>query len=134
MTRRTTVIVLSLLGLMVLVVTLAPTQTAVQSGAESTPTPNAPNADLTDPDAFDVTETLSAEPGVQVETVKAELGDRVEIVVEGDAPDSVQLGALSLHTLEAGAPARFELLAETPGAYPLILVNEDRRIGTLEIR
>ncbi len=80
---------LSLLGLMVLVVTLAPTQTAVQSGAESTPTPNAPNADLTDPDAFDVTETLSAAPGVQVRTVEAELGDRVEIVVEGERPDSV---------------------------------------------
>jgi hypothetical protein len=119
MTRRTTVIVLSLLGLMVLVVTLAPTQTAVQSGAESTPTPNAPGADLTDPDAFDVTETLSAEPGVQARTVKAEL---------------VQLGELTSHVVEAGYPARFEVLAETPGAYPLILVNEDRRIGTLEIR
>ena len=31
-------------------------------------------------------------------------------------------------------PARFELLAETPGTYPLVLVDEERRIGTLEIR
>jgi len=31
-------------------------------------------------------------------------------------------------------PARFELLAETPGTYPLVLVDEARRIGTLEIR
>ena len=125
---------LSLLGLMVLVVTLAPTQTAVQSGAESTPTPNAPSADLTDPDAFDVTETLSAAPGGDVESFDAELGDRVEIVVEGEQPDSVQLGELTSHVVEAGYPARFEVLAETPGAYPLILVNEGRRIGTLEIR
>ena len=39
-----------------------------------------------------------------------------------------------MEELEAGIPARFELLAETPGAYPLVLVNENRRIGTLEIR
>ena len=31
-------------------------------------------------------------------------------------------------------PARFEMLAETPGTYPLVLVDEDRRIGSLEIR
>ena len=127
-------IVLSLLGLMVLVVTFAPTQTPVQDDARPTPVASAPPADLTDPDAFDVTETLSAAPGTQAATIEAELGDRVEIVVEGERPDSVQLGALSLHTFEAGLPARFELLAETPGAYPLVLVNENRRIGTLEIR
>jgi hypothetical protein len=134
MTRRTTVIVLSLLGLMVLVVTFAPTQTPVQSDTQPTPVASAPPADLTDPDAFDVSQTLSAAPGAKAETIVAELGDRVEIVVEGDKPDSVQLGALSLHTVEAGAPARFELLAETAGAYPLVLVNENRRIGTLDIR
>ena len=129
-----TVIVLSLLGLMVLVVTLAPSQTPVQSDTQPQPAASAPPEDLTDPDAFDVSRTLSAAPGAKAETVVAELGDRVEIVVEGREPDSVQLGALSLHTLEAGAPARFELLAETPGAYPLVLVNENRRIGTLDIR
>ena len=55
MTRRTTLIVLSLLGLMVLVVTFAPTQTPVQDDAQPTPVASAPPADLTDPDAFDVT-------------------------------------------------------------------------------
>jgi hypothetical protein len=134
MTRRMTVIVLSLLGLMVLVVTFAPTQTPVQSGSERTPAPNAPTADLSDPDAFDVTERLSAVPGAQARSVQAELGDRVEIVVEGERPDAVQLGEFATQAVEAGDPARFELLAETPGAYPLVLVNENRRIGTLEIR
>ena len=58
----------------------------------------------------------------------------MEIVVEGGVIDSVALGALSTKTLDEDISARFELLAETPGAYPLVLVNEDRRIGTLEIR
>jgi hypothetical protein len=130
-----TMIVLALLGLMVLVVTFAPQQTPVQSEAERTaPAPSATPENLTDPDAFDVRRTLSAAPGAQASTVRAELGDRVEITVEGEGPDSVQLGGLSLQTVEAGDPARFELLAETPGAYPLVLVNENRRIGTLEIR
>ena len=134
MTRRMTVIVLSLLGLMVLVVTFAPTQTPVESDGQRTPVPSAPAPDLTDPDAFDVMETVSAVPGAQARTIDAELGDRVEIVVEGERPDSVQLGEVASQVVEAGDPARFELLAETPGAYPLVLVNEGRRIGTLEIR
>jgi hypothetical protein len=132
MTRRTTAIVLCLLGLMVLVVTVAPQQTSVQSGSRPTPTPSATPAGLTDPDAFDVTDTLSVT--AEARTVEAELGDRVAIVVEGERPDAVQLGDIGTRTLEAGDPARFELLAETPGAYPLVLVNEGRQIGTLEIR
>jgi hypothetical protein len=134
MTRRTTLIVVSLLGLMVLVVTFAPPREPVQSGTQRTPSPAATSADLTDPDAFDVTETFSADPGTPVRTIEAELGDRVQIVVEGERPDAVQLGEISTQAVEAGDPARFELLAETPDAYPLVLVNEGRRIGILEIR
>ena len=134
MTRRTTLIVVSLLGLMVLVVTFAPPREPVQSGAQRTPTPAATSADLTDPDAFDVTETLSTTATTPMPSIEAELGDRVEIVVEGSQPDAVQLGDVATQAVEDGDPARFELLAETPGAYPLVLVNEGRRIGTLEIR
>ena len=89
---------------------------------------------MSDPDAFDVTATLSALPGEKAKTVEAELGDRVRILVEGTQLDSVALGDLRLEQMEAGIPARFELLAETPGTYPLVLVDENRRIGTLEIR
>ena len=52
--------------------------------------------------------------------------------MEGSQLDSVALGDLSMKSVEPGVPARFELLADTPGAYPVVLVNEDRRIGTLE--
>jgi hypothetical protein len=66
--------------------------------------------------------------------VDAEVGDRVQITVQGAEADSVALGDLSVEDVEAGFPARFELLADTPGNYPLVLLNDNRRIGSLEIR
>jgi hypothetical protein len=134
MTRRMTLIVLALVGSMVLVVTVAPPDSGTRKGAQSTATPSPLAASLSDPDAFDVSETLSAAPGATARTVEAEIGDKVEIIVEGPVIDSIALGDLSMEDVEADVPARFELLADTPGAYPLVLVNEERRIGTLEIR
>jgi hypothetical protein len=134
MTRRMTLIVLALVGSMVLFITVAPPDSAVRKGAEATATPTPLTSTLSDPDAFDVSETLSADSDGEPQTVEAEIGDKVEIVVEGSVIDSVALGDLSMEDVEADVPARFELLADTPGTYPLVLVNEDRRIGTLEIR
>lgn len=129
-----TLIVLALVGLMVLVVTVSPPDSAVEDRATASPTPTPPGASLSDPNAFDVTETLSTDPGAEVRTIDAEVGDRVEILVEGEGFDSVLLGELESRNVEAGIPARFELLADTPGAYPLVLTNANRRIGTLQIR
>ena len=133
-----TLIVLALVGSMVLVVSVAPPNSGTRKDAQSTATPaplSAPlTASLSDPDAFDVSETLSTAPGITPKTVEAEVGDKVEITVEGTAIDSVALGDLSMEDVEADMPARFELLADTPGTYPLVLVNEGRQIGTLEIR
>jgi hypothetical protein len=129
-----TLIVLALVGAMVLVVTVAPPDSGTRRDAQTTATPSPLAAGLSDPDAFDVSETLSAAPGTRPKTVEAEIGDKVEIIVEGSAIDSVALGDLSMEDVEAGVPARFELLADTPGSYPLVLVNEGRQIGTLEIR
>src|SRR5690349_20908237 len=134
MTRRMTLLVLALVGLMVLVVTVSPPDTGVRGGAQETPTPSPRTTDLTDPDAFDVTATLSSAAGEKPKKVEALLGDRVEITVNGTEPDSVELGELHTEPVEAGLPARFVLLADTPGSYPVRLVDEDRQIGTLEIR
>jgi hypothetical protein len=134
MTRRMTLIVLALVGAMVLFVTVAPPKSGVRDGAQTTATPSPLTTTLSDPDAFDVSETLSAAAGARPQTVAAEVGDKVEIIVEGPVIDSVALGDLSMEDVEADVPARFELLADTPGSYPLVLINEDRRIGTLEIR
>ena len=130
-----TVIVLALVGLMVFVVTVAPPDQGVRSGSQARVTPTPTRAPLlSDPDAFDVSAKLSAATGAKAKTVNAEVGDRVQITVEGTSADSVALGDLAVEEVEAGVPARFELLADTPGSYPLVLTNENRRIGTLEIR
>jgi hypothetical protein len=132
-----TLIVLVLLGLMVLVVTVAPPEKGVKtstSDASGTAPQVAAQPPLTDPDAFDVTAKLSAAAGAKQQTVQAELGDRVALIVSSDVIDSVALGELTMKDVEPGIPARFELLADTPGAYPIVLVNEERRIGTLEVR
>ena len=44
------------------------------------------------------------------------------------------LGDMETLSLEAGVPARFQLLADTPGSYPLTLESTDKPIGTLEVR
>jgi hypothetical protein len=132
-----TLIVLVLLGLMVLVVTVAPPEGGVKTstGGDAGTAPQvAAQPPLTDPDAFDVTAKLSATAGAKPQTVQAELGDRVALIVSSDTIDSVALGDLTMKDVEPGIPARFELLADTPGAYPIVLVNEERRIGTLEVR
>jgi hypothetical protein len=129
-----TLIVLALVGLMVLVVTVAPPKGTNRDTATATATPIPQDAFLSDPDAFDITETLSGTAGAAEETVVAEVGDRVQLTVEAPQPDSVALGSLDVESVEAGYPARFELLADTPGNYPVVLVNEARRIGMLEVR
>jgi len=132
MTRRMTLLVLAIVGLMVLVVTVSPPRSPSQRGSEAAPIPSAL---VDDPDEFDVTATLNADDATTTpQTIEAALGDDVEIIVEGSAPASVALGDLQTEPFEEGLPARFRLLAQTPGAYPLVLVDEDRQIGTLEIR
>jgi hypothetical protein len=126
-------LVLAVMGVMVLVVTVSPPDPADDRDGREASTP-AVDAPLSDPDAFDVTATLSAEPGEEEQTIDAELGDRVEIVVNGRELDSVQLGDLYIEQMEDGVPARFQLLAQFTGSYPLVLLNENRRIGSLEIR
>jgi hypothetical protein len=129
MTRRMMFLVGALLGIMVFAVTVSPPDDGGNSG------PSSPPARTTaDDDAFDVSVTLDAAASAQEETIEAKVGDRVQIIVEGDEPANVLLEELRTEPLDAGSPARFELLAETPGAYPLVLLEEDRRIGTLEIQ
>lgn len=129
-------IVLALLGVMVFAVTVSPPDRDAKNGstASVTPTPTSGSEPLTDPDAFDVTMELSTAPGSASKTVDAEIGDRVQIVVDGAEPDSVALGDVSVEDVDADTPAEFELLADAQGTYPLILLSDKRRLGTLEVR
>ncbi|MDA0181426.1 hypothetical protein OJ997_14070 [Solirubrobacter phytolaccae] len=124
---------LAIVGLMVLVVTVSPPRSPTRS--DSDPPPAAQSGPVDDPDEFDVSATLNADDdSLTPQTIEAVLGDDVEIVVEGRGPASVALGDLEIKPFEQDLPAEFRLLAETTGAYPLVLVDENRQIGTLEIR
>lgn len=128
-----TLLVLAIIGLMVLVVTVSPPRSPTQRTADP---PAASQTGISDdPDEFDVSATLDVdEESLAPQTIEAELGDDVEIVVEGRGPASVALGNLQTKSFEEGLPAQFAMLAQTRGAYPLVLVDEGRQIGTLEIR
>jgi hypothetical protein len=130
------VLVAVLMGLTALVATLAPPE-RVRRGPQDQATPapqatTAPQAPATG--AADVTATLSTDQDRRPRTVRAELGDQIAIQVDSDVADSVSLGDLDVQPTEPGLPARFELLADTPGSYPLVVVSNDHRIGTLQIR
>jgi hypothetical protein len=124
-----------LMGLTALVATLAPPE-RVRRGPLERATPPAQTAQpqASPTAAPDVTATLSTDPDRKPRTLKAELGDQVAIVVNSEVADSVSLGDLDIQPTEPGLPARFELLADTPGSYPLVALSDDHRIGTLEIR
>jgi hypothetical protein len=129
------VLVVILMGITALVATIAPPNPRLRQPSAAAPSPSASSsataaADLDQPDVSAVIEAGSE----RRRTVHAEVGDQVQLVVQGSQIDSVALGDLDVEDLEPGVPARFELLADTPGSYPLVLVDANRRIATLQVR
>jgi hypothetical protein len=115
-----------LLVLTAVAAALAPRPSAPQEDAAATPSPTA------QPARPPVEETLDAEASGQ--KVSARVGQNVVIVVESDDLDSVSLAEVGTEPVEPESPARFELLADTPGSYAIDLLESGRRIGVLEIR
>ena len=76
-------------------------------------------------------QTLDAQ--AEGQRVEAEVGQIVRIVVTSDELDTVSMAEVGFETAEPDSPARFELLAEVPGTYPIELLEADRQIGELEI-
>ncbi len=76
-------------------------------------------------------QTLDAQ--AEGQRVEAEVGQIVRIVVTSDELDTVSMAEVGFETTEPDSPARFELLAEVPGTYPIELLEADRQIGELEI-
>ena len=67
-------------------------------------------------------------------TVRVDRGEILELEVSGRVLDSVLLEGLDrMDAIEPRTPARYNVLAEHPGTYPIRLVAADRRIGRLVI-
>jgi hypothetical protein len=135
--RRLLILLAVLIVLTAVAGSLAPVPVAPPQPTPSptaTGRPAAPGAHARPP-ARDVRAAVSAASDRGERRIAARVGDQVSItVMAGDAIDSVALGDLDVEPLEPGVPARFDLLADAVGRYPLVLLDERRRIGTLIVR
>jgi hypothetical protein len=67
--------------------------------------------------------------------VEATVGDLIRLEVTGELIDEVQIERLDrIDPIEPATPARFEVIPETAGVYPIRLIDADRRIGRLDIK
>src|SRR6202000_2875668 len=126
--RKTVLVVIGVIAVMALIASFTPS-TRTPPKAAATPAPAAADVQ-TDPDRPDVVANLNASGAAR--TVQAELGDRVLTTVTSRQTDSVALGTLDTEPVEPGVPASFSLLADTPGSYPLVTLNDERTIGVLK--
>jgi hypothetical protein len=124
--RRLLLLAAALMLLSALAAGLAPRQPVSQAPAPQPPAP-AQGASV-------VTAEISAAPGSDSRVVVPR-GDLLELEVSGDTLDSVLIEQLErIEAIEPLTPARFNILADAPpGLYPIRLVDEDRRIGAIQI-
>jgi hypothetical protein len=131
--RRFLLLVVVLMGLTALAATIAPREPLIRDGARRTVTPTptpAVEATAATP-VHEVSRTLmiTADPG----RITVKQGTLLELTVKGD-----KLGNLSLmdqvEPIERDSPAIFNVLADTPDAYPIVMVDENRVVGTLVVK
>jgi hypothetical protein len=137
--RRLLILLAVLIVLTAVAGSIAPVPIAPTPTPSPTPTPRAiprapQAAPAAEPDRPDVRADLSSAPRIAARRITARVGDQVSITVRAEDIDSVALGELDVEPVEPGVPARFDLLADTAGSYPLVLLGAARRIGTLVVR
>ena len=125
-----------LLGFTALATALAPrpTVTPQRSGVAPSPTaaPSASSPALVA--SRIVTRTVNADATARPSRVSAHSGDTIRLSVRGDVLDAVELqGFDQIKPIEPGSPARFELLADAVGDFPIVLQQADRRVGVIHV-
>jgi hypothetical protein len=139
--RRLLVLVAVLMGLTALAASLAPPPPAQRgrspSAPSATPTPHpaatpAPAAGTAPEPGATVRARISASRSAVPRDVRAAEGDLVDLVVSGDVVDTVEIpGQAVLEPIDPDSPALVQLYADTPGRFPILLLDANRRIGTL---
>lgn len=132
MVARRLALLLALLMLMsALAAQLAPRQS--DSEGELTNRPAATPSPATAGDADLIERTIpagEAEPAI----VEAHVGDTIRLEVASDEPVSIELEQLDeIEVASPDGPARFEVFADRPGTFPIVVVETGREIGRLEI-
>jgi hypothetical protein len=124
--RRLLIALAVLMALTALAAGVAPRESPLREDASPTP----PAAAAEESEA-PVEATLDA--ASEGQRVEARVGQIVRIVVKSAELHSVELAEMGTETADPDSPALFELLAETPGSYAISLLEEEKRIGVLEI-
>ena len=95
---------------------------------------NAPTGAGDLPPGTTIAEEISAAPGSD-SRIAVSRGDTLQLQVAGDVLDSVLIERLDrVDAIDPTTPARFDLLIDSPpGSYPIRLVDNDRRIGSIVI-
>jgi hypothetical protein len=141
--RRILVLVAVLMGLTALAASLAPPPESVRrpgAAAGPSPTPSATSAPEAEPApapsvrARTVTARLYADRGIAPGRVTAAQGDTVRLQITGNTIDTVVIDGLAvMEPIDPDSPVQLELFADTPGSYPIRLLDANRRIGALRI-
>ena len=123
--RRLLIALALLMVITALAAGIAPRESAMDGDSPS------PSATAGEVAQEPVMQTLDAQADDQ--RVEAKVGQIVRIVVTSDELDTVSMADVGFETTEPDSPARFELLADVPGTYPIKLLEADRQIGELKI-
>jgi hypothetical protein len=128
--RRFLLLVAVLMGLTALAASIAPREPLIRERSSPTPTPT-PTAEAETNAVRAVEKTISADTGHARVVVRE--GDLVELTVDATEVDTVTVMD-EFRPVEADSPAVFNLLADTPGEFPISLLDANRRVGTLVVR
>lgn len=133
--RRFLLLVAVLMGLTALAASVAPREPLLHEGARRTPTPTPSPTPLEAQAAAEplkiVQKTLNI--GVSPVPVVVRQGQQIELTVKGTELDNVML-LDEIKPIEADSPAIFDLLADTPGRFPITLIDSGRKVGTLVVQ
>jgi hypothetical protein len=134
--RRLLILLVVLMGLTVLASSVAPRPPVAPVRPESGEARAAPAAPRRASE-----ERVSAERGRAPARIVVRQGDLLTLVVSSPVRGAIALerveaptGLDQLDAVDPVSPARFELLADRPGSYRILVVETDREIGTIEVR
>jgi hypothetical protein len=124
--RRMLLFALLLLAVTTLTAGLAPPPRL--RDRQPSPTPAPPPGDT-----VVVARTLDASRRMP-QTITVRTGDRLTLTVRSGEPDAVELQGLgALRPIAPGTPVTFDVLADSPGTYPVVMLDAGRTVGTVRV-
>jgi hypothetical protein len=126
--RRLLILMLVLLGVSTVAAALVPVDR--ESGDDTMTTSTSPAESPTGELEERSIDANAEEP----KTVRAQVGDQLQLRVKSRRADEVEIPALDeLEDVDPDAPARFDLLLFDKGHFPVRLVERERKIGEIVV-